>query len=168
MIIFVESGVQCRHSYLSRHILDWSVDNKEDPFDMNPDLVTSKNMQFNLKLPWLYQYINPQAGTSTVQRTTDRWFTTASQQHLILQITCQSCPPLTRVVHPTTGAVNQHIYILVYLTLEATWKGITSVLCLVLKTCETMLISDSVYKICLLYTSPSPRDQRGSRMPSSA
>ena len=25
-----------------------------------------------------------------------------------------------------------------------------------------------VYKICLLYTSPSPRDQRGSRMPSSA
>ena len=26
----------------------------------------------------------------------------------------------------------------------------------------------SVYKDCLLYTSPSPRDQRGSRMPSSA
>ena len=26
----------------------------------------------------------------------------------------------------------------------------------------------SVYKLCLLYTSPSPRDQRGSRMPSSA
>ena len=25
-----------------------------------------------------------------------------------------------------------------------------------------------VYRICLLYTSPSPRDQRGSRMPSSA
>ena len=25
-----------------------------------------------------------------------------------------------------------------------------------------------VYKFCLLYTSPSPRDQRGSRMPSSA
>ena len=24
------------------------------------------------------------------------------------------------------------------------------------------------HKICLLYTSPSPRDQRGSRMPSSA
>ena len=24
------------------------------------------------------------------------------------------------------------------------------------------------YRICLLYTSPSPRDQRGSRMPSSA
>ena len=24
------------------------------------------------------------------------------------------------------------------------------------------------FKICLLYTSPSPRDQRGSRMPSSA
>ena len=26
----------------------------------------------------------------------------------------------------------------------------------------------SHFKICLLYTSPSPRDQRGSRMPSSA
>ena len=25
-----------------------------------------------------------------------------------------------------------------------------------------------VYQHCLLYTSPSPRDQRGSRMPSSA
>ena len=25
-----------------------------------------------------------------------------------------------------------------------------------------------IHKICLLYTSPSPRDQRGSRMPSSA
>ena len=25
-----------------------------------------------------------------------------------------------------------------------------------------------VIKVCLLYTSPSPRDQRGSRMPSSA
>ena len=27
---------------------------------------------------------------------------------------------------------------------------------------------DTLYKFCLLYTSPSPRDQRGSRMPSSA
>ena len=27
---------------------------------------------------------------------------------------------------------------------------------------------DSMYIVCLLYTSPSPRDQRGSRMPSSA
>ena len=26
----------------------------------------------------------------------------------------------------------------------------------------------NVYQSCLLYTSPSPRDQRGSRMPSSA
>ena len=26
----------------------------------------------------------------------------------------------------------------------------------------------AIYLICLLYTSPSPRDQRGSRMPSSA
>ena len=29
------------------------------------------------------------------------------------------------------------------------------------------ILSDELY-ICLLYTSPSPRDQRGSRMPSSA
>ena len=29
-------------------------------------------------------------------------------------------------------------------------------------------ISGGIYKVCLLYTSPSPRDQRGSRMPSSA
>ena len=27
---------------------------------------------------------------------------------------------------------------------------------------------DAILKVCLLYTSPSPRDQRGSRMPSSA
>ena len=27
---------------------------------------------------------------------------------------------------------------------------------------------DSLRSVCLLYTSPSPRDQRGSRMPSSA
>ena len=38
--------------------------------------------------------------------------------------------------------------------------GVSSVGCWVL--CCTM------YNICLLYTSPSPRDQRGSRMPSSA
>ena len=32
----------------------------------------------------------------------------------------------------------------------------------------SILIHDSWNKTCLLYTSPSPRDQRGSRMPSSA
>ena len=31
---------------------------------------------------------------------------------------------------------------------------------------KSMFIAE--YKYCLLYTSPSPRDQRGSRMPSSA
>ena len=30
------------------------------------------------------------------------------------------------------------------------------------------LILDGLSQVCLLYTSPSPRDQRGSRMPSSA
>ena len=29
-------------------------------------------------------------------------------------------------------------------------------------------MSSTLKKVCLLYTSPSPRDQRGSRMPSSA
>ena len=32
----------------------------------------------------------------------------------------------------------------------------------------TRLLEMNGYKPCLLYTSPSPRDQRGSRMPSSA
>ena len=31
-----------------------------------------------------------------------------------------------------------------------------------------LVITDRFTKLCLLYTSPSPRDQRGSRMPSSA
>ena len=30
------------------------------------------------------------------------------------------------------------------------------------------LVPENVTYLCLLYTSPSPRDQRGSRMPSSA
>ena len=36
--------------------------------------------------------------------------------------------------------------------------------------CEGTIIGKAIYegRICLLYTSPSPRDQRGSRMPSSA
>ena len=37
--------------------------------------------------------------------------------------------------------------------------------------CESVfksLQTRGVYNLCLLYTSPSPRDQRGSRMPSSA
>ena len=33
-------------------------------------------------------------------------------------------------------------------------------------TCENQIYQ--IYHFCLLYTSPSPRDQRGSRMPSSA
>ena len=33
---------------------------------------------------------------------------------------------------------------------------------------KDVLIGDLIFNICLLYTSPSPRDQRGSRMPSSA
>ena len=32
----------------------------------------------------------------------------------------------------------------------------------------TTIMFDGEFETCLLYTSPSPRDQRGSRMPSSA
>ena len=35
-------------------------------------------------------------------------------------------------------------------------------------TCNDPKLIALLYEICLLYTSPSPRDQRGSRMPSSA
>ena len=34
--------------------------------------------------------------------------------------------------------------------------------------CDVAICSRSEDTVCLLYTSPSPRDQRGSRMPSSA
>ena len=37
-----------------------------------------------------------------------------------------------------------------------------------LKLWNAAIQSDAILLICLLYTSPSPRDQRGSRMPSSA
>ena len=41
-------------------------------------------------------------------------------------------------------------------------------LALVIRFCEPILSNLSPDYVCLLYTSPSPRDQRGSRMPSSA
>ena len=41
-----------------------------------------------------------------------------------------------------------------------------------LSVCDVLLggcgVKEAVFSPCLLYTSPSPRDQRGSRMPSSA
>ena len=33
---------------------------------------------------------------------------------------------------------------------------------------DEKVVGFMIYELCLLYTSPSPRDQRGSRMPSSA
>ena len=36
------------------------------------------------------------------------------------------------------------------------------------KLADLVVLGSDITKICLLYTSPSPRDQRGSRMPSSA
>ena len=37
-----------------------------------------------------------------------------------------------------------------------------------IKLYQALKSDQRVYEVCLLYTSPSPRDQRGSRMPSSA
>ena len=50
--------------------------------------------------------------------------------------------------------------------------GVTTLEEVFLRTAEDSINNSEIkadpYKICLLYTSPSPRDQRGSRMPSSA
>ena len=40
--------------------------------------------------------------------------------------------------------------------------------CIVFYVFETNMLVFGLFGYCLLYTSPSPRDQRGSRMPSSA
>ena len=56
-----------------------------------------------------------------------------------------------------TTLINTGIYLVMSATLTDPWKDLTN------------LGHDSTQiKACLLYTSPSPRDQRGSRMPSSA
>ena len=47
-------------------------------------------------------------------------------------------------------------------------KGIYLVLIILLMLRENVLLSASILIICLLYTSPSPRDRTRSRMPSSA
>ena len=55
------------------------------------------------------------------------------------------------------------------LKVRATGKNTTEVLLNLLKSVNGSGISPlNVTYCCLLYTSPSPRDQRGSRMPSSA
>ena len=47
--------------------------------------------------------------------------------------------------------------------------SLTEALCKNLsKNISMAVISNDIYTICLLYTSPSPRDMRRSRMPSSA
>ena len=62
-----------------------------------------------------------------------------------------------RKSHLIPSPTHQHIGLLVYLLLRRTWD-------LQYRGCDTCMR----LIICLLYTSPSPRDQRGSRMPSSA
>ena len=47
-------------------------------------------------------------------------------------------------------------------------RSCRSILLSLLKNHSQSLNDESFYTVCLLYTSPSPRDQRGSRMPSSA
>ena len=44
----------------------------------------------------------------------------------------------------------------------------TDVMSAILKVCEVNNVEPEGAKSCLLYTSPSPRDKRQSRMPSSA
>ena len=54
------------------------------------------------------------------------------------------------------------------------FKNLEPLLKSIVKRCDGQLesvgirLANGQLKICLLYTSPSPRDQRGSRMPSSA
>ena len=60
-----------------------------------------------------------------------------------------------------------------YVVCTAIQHSINELLTIAFKTAgidnwEQYVESDPRYKRCLLYTSPSPRDQRGSRMPSSA
>ena len=51
---------------------------------------------------------------------------------------------------------------------KSSWKPRRLVIIRDIKTSEKTDIKDRHYKGCLLYTSPSPRDMRRSRMPSSA
>ena len=56
-----------------------------------------------------------------------------------------------------------------YQAIKERMRGKTIVFCLPGRGCSyTFLKSFVQLCFCLLYTSPSPRDQRGSRMPSSA
>ena len=48
------------------------------------------------------------------------------------------------------------------------WTGIPSVVAIIHAIIVIFTKKADEYGYCLLYTSPSPRDQRGSRMPSSA
>ena len=52
---------------------------------------------------------------------------------------------------------------------ERTFDSITTIILDALKNDDTVKIAGfGTYKVCLLYTSPSPRDLSTSRMPSSA
>ena len=62
----------------------------------------------------------------------------------------------------TIGSVKSLVITLQYISSKIDWVHGT----FIYFTC--VIISDFKHTVCLLYTSPSPRDQRGSRMPSSA
>ena len=52
--------------------------------------------------------------------------------------------------------------------LSATEIGLGFTISAIIGTLTRIITGNYLNKTCLLYTSPSPRDQRGSRMPSSA
>ena len=52
--------------------------------------------------------------------------------------------------------------------LKSTDEGFEALRYIIKYNPELVIIEDNLSNLCLLYTSPSPRDQRGSRMPSSA
>ena len=66
---------------------------------------------------------------------------------------------IERLPQPVIAAVQGHCY---------TGSLELAIACDLMITGESAKLCDTHGKCCLLYTSPSPRDQRGSRMPSSA
>ena len=71
----------------------------------------------------------------------------------ITQMGCQAPPPTSRITVASAGRIS---------SLDPAQASTLS---------ATQLISalgDPLYRLCLLYTSPSPRDRQKSRMPSSA
>ena len=65
----------------------------------------------------------------------------------------QSLDPMASTAD-LVGTIMQHVYETLY-TFDGKWNAVP-------------MLADGMPKVCLLYTSPSPRDTERSRMPSSA